>query len=87
MNRLTLLDALFLGVETQELPAHVAGLQIFELPRGKGSAWLHSLMDELRQRPPGSPFNEKLHSRFAGLRIPTANPALNRPRPSEELPC
>ncbi|MEJ2530441.1 MAG: wax ester/triacylglycerol synthase family O-acyltransferase [Halioglobus sp.] len=67
MNRLTLLDALFLVVESQELPAHVAGLQIFELPKGKGSAWLHSLMDELRQRPPGSPFNEKLHSRFAGL--------------------
>jgi len=67
MNRLTPLDALFLGVETGELPAHVAGLQIFELPRGKGSAWLHALMDELRQRPPGSPFNEKLRSRLAGL--------------------
>lgn len=66
-HRLTLLDAMFLGLESPELPAHVAGLQIYELPKGKGSAWLHELMEELRQRPPGSPFNEKLHPRLAGL--------------------
>ncbi|WP_162846059.1 wax ester/triacylglycerol synthase family O-acyltransferase [Seongchinamella sediminis] len=67
MNRLTLLDSMFLGLESPEIPAHVAGLQIYELPRGKGSAWLHGLMAELRQRPPGSPFNEKLHCRLGGL--------------------
>lgn len=67
MNRLTLLDAVFLGVENQELPAHVAALQVFELPKGEGSAWLQALMEDLRQRPPGSPFNEKLKSHFANL--------------------
>lgn len=67
MNRLTLLDAMFLGLESPELPAHVAGLQVYELPKGKGSAWLHGLMEELRQRPPGSPFNEKLRPRLGGL--------------------
>ena len=67
MNRLTVLDTMFLGLESPELPAHVAGLQIYELPKGKGSAWLHGLMEELRQRPPGSPFNEKLRSRIGGL--------------------
>ncbi len=67
MNRLTLLDTMFLGLESPELPAHVAGLQIYELPKGKGSAWLHGLMEELRQRPPGSPFNEKLCPRLGGF--------------------
>ncbi len=67
MNRMTLLDTMFLGLESPELPAHIAGLQIYELPRGKGSAWLHGLMEELRERPPGSPFNEKLRFRLGGL--------------------
>jgi diacylglycerol O-acyltransferase len=60
MSRLSTLDAIFLGVETRELPAHIAGLQIYQLPKGKGSAWLHSLMAELRECPPGPPFNLRL---------------------------
>ena len=67
MNRLTFLDTIFLGVENQELPAHIAALQVFELPDGEDSHWLQTLMSELRQRPPGSPFNEKLNFRFASL--------------------
>ena len=60
MSRLSAVDSLFLGVETRELPAHVAGLQVFELPRGEGAAWLQAMMTELRRRPPGFPFNQRL---------------------------
>jgi diacylglycerol O-acyltransferase len=60
MSRLSLIDSIFLWVETQEIPAHVAGLQIFELPRGKGEAWLRRLFNELRQQAPGIPFNQRL---------------------------
>tara|TARA_R110002110_G_scaffold415860_1_gene658757 strand:- start:88028 stop:89401 length:1374 start_codon:yes stop_codon:yes gene_type:complete len=66
MNKLAVVDSLFLAVESQELPAHVAGLQVFELPKGKGSAWLHSLVEELRQCPPGAPFNEKVRMQLGG---------------------
>jgi diacylglycerol O-acyltransferase len=60
MSRLSNIDALFLAAETREMPAHIAGLQIYQLPRGKGSAWLHALLDELRQCRPGPPFNQRL---------------------------
>jgi len=60
MSRLSLLDSLFLWVETAEIPAHVAGLQIYRLPRGKGSPWLHDLMETLREYEPGYPFNQRL---------------------------
>jgi len=32
-RRLSFLDATFLRIETRETPMHVAGLQVFELPR------------------------------------------------------
>jgi len=60
MSKLSVLDSMFLWVETPEMPAHVAGLQIYELPKGKGSAWLHKLMAELRQYAPGVPFSQRL---------------------------
>jgi len=44
VSRLSFLDSIFLRIETSEIPAHIAGLQIYQLPRGKGSAWLHKLM-------------------------------------------
>ena len=67
MSRLSAVDSLFLGVETRELPAHVAGLQVFELPRGEGAAWLQAMMTELRRRPPGFPFNQRLKPGGIGL--------------------
>ena len=60
MSRLSLIDAIFLWVESPQVPAHVAGLQIYQLPKGKGSAWLHKLMASLREVPPGKPFNQRL---------------------------
>ena len=53
--KLSTLDSLFLWLESPEIPAHVAGLQIYQLPKGKGSAWLQKLMAKLREYPPGSP--------------------------------
>ena len=67
MITLSPIDSLFLGVERRELPAHVAGVQIYQLPKGKGSRWLQELLNELRTRPPGSPFNLRLKQRSVGL--------------------
>ncbi len=39
---------------------HVAGLQIFQLPKGKGSNWLQELINEQRSRRPGVPFSQRL---------------------------
>ena len=46
---LFLRDGGFLLTESHHSPRHVAGLQIFRLPKGKGSAWLRSLLAEMRQ--------------------------------------
>lgn len=67
MTTLSPIDALFLGVETAELPAHVAGVQIYQLPRGKSSRWLQQLMETLRKKPAGSPFNLRLKPSSIGL--------------------
>ncbi len=67
MNKLSAVDSIFLAVESQELPGHVAGLQIYDLPKGKGSAWLHNLLQALRECPPGSPFNEIVNPRMGSL--------------------
>jgi len=66
MTRLPLIDGGFLLTESHHSPRHVAGLQIFRLPKGKGSAWLRSLLEEMRQGRPGFPFNQKLRNQ-AGL--------------------
>ncbi|MFV0477745.1 MAG: wax ester/triacylglycerol synthase family O-acyltransferase [Parahaliea sp.] len=60
MSKLSAIDALFLSLESRELPAHIAGLQIFQLPKGKGAPWLQSLLQEMRERQPGFPFNQRL---------------------------
>jgi len=60
MTKLPLIDGGFLLTESHHSPRHVAGLQIFRLPKGKGSAWLRSLLNEMRLATPGFPFNQKL---------------------------
>jgi diacylglycerol O-acyltransferase len=62
MTRLSTIDGGFLLTESRHSPKHVGGLQIFRLPKGKGSAWLRSLLGEMRQVEPGFPFNQKLKS-------------------------
>jgi len=60
MTKLATIDVGFLLTESHHSPKHVAGLQIFRLPKGKGTAWLRKLLDEMRQVPPGYPFNQRL---------------------------
>lgn len=63
MTRLSAIDSGFLLTETHQSPKHVGGLQIFRLPKGKGSAWLRSLLKEMKGSPPCFPFNQKIKSR------------------------
>ena len=62
MHKLSPIDAGFLITESQHSPKHVASLQVLRLPRGKGSAWLRRMLDDLKQVPPGFPFNHRLAS-------------------------
>lgn len=62
MSKLSLIDNGFLLTESHNSPKHVACLQVFRLPRGRGSAWLRRLLDELRLAGPGFPFNRKLNT-------------------------
>jgi diacylglycerol O-acyltransferase len=61
MNKLSIIDTGFLLTESHHSPKHVAAVQIFELPKGKGAAWLRRMLDQLRQVPPGYPFDQRLH--------------------------
>ena len=60
MHKLSALDSGFLLTESHHSPKHVGGLQVLRLPKGKGSAWLRRLLDDLKQVPPGYPFNHRL---------------------------
>lgn len=60
MYKLSTLDAGFLLAETHHSPKHVGGVQIFRLPKGKGSAWLRRMLEALKKVPAGFPFDHKL---------------------------
>jgi diacylglycerol O-acyltransferase len=62
MTRLSTIDSGFLLTESPHSPKHVAGVMIFEFPKGKGVAWLRKLLDEMRQFQPGFPLNQRLKS-------------------------
>jgi diacylglycerol O-acyltransferase len=66
MTRLSTIDGGFLLTESPHSPKHVGGLMILQLPKGKGPAWLRTLLDEMKRVPPGHPFNQRL-TRQAGL--------------------
>jgi diacylglycerol O-acyltransferase len=66
MTRLSTIDGGFLLTETPHSPKHVAALIIFQLPKGKGPVWLRNLLEEMKQIPPGYPFNQRVRKR-AGL--------------------
>ena len=44
MGNISLIDNGFLLTEAQNSPKHVACLQVWDLPKGKGSAWLRRLL-------------------------------------------
>jgi diacylglycerol O-acyltransferase len=60
MHKLSPIDLGFLVTESHHSPKHVASLQILQLPKGKGPAWLRKMLDELKQVPPGFPFSHRL---------------------------
>ena len=60
MTRLSTIDGGFLLTETHNSPKHVGALIIFQLPKGKGPAWLRAQLDAMKKWPPGFPFNQKL---------------------------
>lgn len=60
MQRLSPIDAGFLLTESPHSPKHVASLQVLRLPGGKGPAWLRRMLHDLKQVPPGFPFDRRL---------------------------
>jgi diacylglycerol O-acyltransferase len=60
VHRLSTIDTGFLLTESHHSPKHVGSLQILQLPKGKGPAWLRGMLAELKQVPPGFPFNQRL---------------------------
>jgi diacylglycerol O-acyltransferase len=60
MHKLSPIDLGFLITESHHSPKHVASLQILQLPKGQGPAWLRKMLDELKQVPPGFPFSHRL---------------------------
>jgi diacylglycerol O-acyltransferase len=60
MTRLSTIDGGFLLTESHHSPKHVGALMVFQLPTGKGPAWLRALLSDMKQCPPGFPFNQRL---------------------------
>jgi len=60
MTRLSTIDGGFLLTESHHSPKHIGALMLFRLPKGKGPAWLRALLSEMKQSPPGFPFNQRL---------------------------
>lgn len=70
MARLNLQDAAFLQVETVDCPAHVAGLQILQLPKNYKGNFFREMMMRIDQTvPPAAPFNQKLKSASVSLDV------------------
>jgi len=61
MGTISLTDNGFLLTESPNSPKHVAVLQTWSLPKGKGSAWLRHLLADLKKESAGFPFNQKLN--------------------------
>jgi WS/DGAT/MGAT family acyltransferase len=62
------MDLMFLLSETPDAPSHVAGLLVFELPKGAGPKFVRDVVEAYRKACPVAPFN----------RVPRF-PALGRP--------
>jgi diacylglycerol O-acyltransferase len=66
MTRLSTIDSGFLLTESHHSPKHIGALMVFQLPPGKGAAWLRKLLDDMRQFAPGFPLNQRIRS-VAGI--------------------
>ena len=67
MPSIALLDYAFLAFESDKSPKHVAGLQIFELPRGADADFVSQLVGKIKKIEPTAPFNRRLETRLTGL--------------------
>lgn len=63
MRILTLVDQLFLLLETRNQPMHIGGLFLFELPDNAGENFVSDLVQQMltQKTPPSFPFNQVLH--------------------------
>ena len=66
MERLNLLDAIFLLLETAENPKHVGALLVFERPKDVGPEFLANLVAQFRTQRPNAPFNRRPRSHLLG---------------------
>jgi WS/DGAT/MGAT family acyltransferase len=66
MPSLSIYDYAFLLTETAESPKHVAGLQIFKPPADYPGDFVSDLVEAMRTRPAGPPFNFKLKGSLLG---------------------
>lgn len=67
MDRLSILDNLFLWLDGNRQPLHVAGLQIFSYPDDAGPHYISELAQYLRSfDAPSPPFNQRLKMRWSG---------------------
>jgi len=73
MKRLTMMDNGFLQSETRESPMHVAGLQIFHLPKGVDRAEFFEEIAETmgKMSSTTAPFNQRLHYPPLKLGLPS----------------
>lgn len=67
MTRLSTIDSGFLLTESHHSPKHIGGLMVFQLPKGKGAAWLRKLLDDMRKFPPGFPLNQRIRGQVGLL--------------------
>ena len=72
MKQLPGLDALFLHLETPEMPMHVGALHLFELPAGFRGRWVNTLRKHMQARLPHAP---ALRRALADRPLNLVNPA------------
>jgi len=72
------LDALFLHLETPEMPMHVGALHLFELPQGFRGRWVNALRKHLQNRLPYAP---ALRRQLAELPLNLVNPVWTDAQP------
>ena len=66
MERLNLLDAIFLLLETAENPKHVGALLVFDRPQQARPDFLANLVARFRTQHPQAPFNRRPRSHLVG---------------------
>ena len=72
LKHLTAMDAMFLYVETPEMPMHVGALHVFEIPPGQTGKFVTRLRAHIASRLPAAPV---LRRRLWWMPLNLANPA------------